>query len=59
MSRRIAAIIRHGDYFQMPDAPSAHQPYPLNADGENHAREAAVIIDAALQRFGFDAFCTQ
>ena len=48
--RRIAAIIRHGDYHQMQDAPSAHQPYPLNADGENHACEAAVIIDATLQQ---------
>ena len=50
MGRRIAAIIRHGDYHQMPDAPSAHQPYPLNADGENHAREAAAIVDTSLQQ---------
>jgi 2,3-bisphosphoglycerate-dependent phosphoglycerate mutase len=47
--RRIAAIIRHGDYYQMPGAPSAHQPYPLNADGENHAREAAASIDKVMQ----------
>ena len=56
--RRIAAIIRHGDYFQMPDAPSAHQPYPLNADGENHAREAAVIIDAAMRQHNW-SMCPQ
>lgn len=50
MSRRIAAIIRHGDYFQTPGAPSAHQPYPLNADGKNHAREAAASVDVFLQQ---------
>jgi len=48
--RRIAAIIRHGDYHQIPDAPSAHQPYPLNADGENQAREAAATVDAILRQ---------
>ncbi len=34
----------------MPGAPSAHQPYPLNAEGENQAREAAAIIDATLRQ---------
>jgi len=45
MARRIAAIIRHGDYHQLPGAPSAHQPFPINADGKSHEREAADIID--------------
>jgi 2,3-bisphosphoglycerate-dependent phosphoglycerate mutase len=48
--RRIAAIIRHGDYHQIAGAPSAHQPFSLNAEGENQAREAAGIIDRALQQ---------
>jgi 2,3-bisphosphoglycerate-dependent phosphoglycerate mutase len=52
--RRIAAIIRHGEYYQMPGAPSAHQPYPLNADGENHAREAADTIGRFLQQYHCD-----
>ena len=29
----------------MPGAPSAHQPYALNRQGENHAREAAAQIE--------------
>ena len=53
MGRRIAAIIRHGDYHQMPGAPSAHQPYPLNANGEKHATEAAAIIHKVQQEFGW------
>jgi len=53
MGRRIAAIIRHGDYFQIPGAPSAHQPFPLNADGEKHAREAAASIDSILQQYNW------
>lgn len=48
MSRRIAAIIRHGDYHQMPGAPSAHQPYALNREGENHARQAGVLIEKIM-----------
>jgi len=50
LGRRIAALIRHGDYHQMPGAPSAHQPYQLNANGEMHAVEAAGIINGVLQR---------
>ena len=53
MGRRIAAIIRHGDYYQMPGAPSAHQPYPLNANGEQHAAQAAAIIQKTQQKFGW------
>lgn len=48
MSRRIAAIIRHGDYHQMSSVPSAHQPYPLNPDGKNHARKAAGIVEKTV-----------
>jgi 2,3-bisphosphoglycerate-dependent phosphoglycerate mutase len=44
LNRRIAAIIRHGHYKQIPDAPSAHQPYPLTPDGEIQAREAEGVI---------------
>jgi 2,3-bisphosphoglycerate-dependent phosphoglycerate mutase len=53
MGRRIAAIIRHGDYHQLAGTPSAHQPFPLNASGENHAREAAVTIYTALLQHGW------
>ncbi|MCP4075849.1 MAG: histidine phosphatase family protein [Gammaproteobacteria bacterium] len=53
MGRRIAAIIRHGDYHQMAGAPSAHQPYPLNTSGKKHAAEAANIIDEIQQKNGW------
>jgi broad specificity phosphatase PhoE len=32
----------------MPGAPSAHQPYPLNREGENHAREAADLLEGVM-----------
>ena len=42
MARTIAALIRHGDYKQQPETPSAHQPYALTAEGR-----AAVQHEAA------------
>lgn len=42
MYRLIAAVIRHGDYHQLPDTPSAHQPFPLTAQGVTQAHDAAV-----------------
>jgi broad specificity phosphatase PhoE len=36
--RLIAAFIRHGDYRQLPQTPSAHQPFPLTEAGEQQAR---------------------
>jgi 2,3-bisphosphoglycerate-dependent phosphoglycerate mutase len=44
MSRLIAALVRHGDYHQLPDTPSAHQPYPLNSAGETQAQEGAQAL---------------
>ena len=41
MARLIAALIRHGDYQQLPETPSALQPYPLNSEGETQAQEGA------------------
>ncbi|HIJ26497.1 MAG TPA: hypothetical protein HPP65_14040 [Gammaproteobacteria bacterium] len=48
MGRRIAAIIRHGDYQQIADSPSALQPYPLNVKGEQQAATAATTIEQLL-----------
>jgi len=53
MARLIAALVRHGDYAQLPDTPSAHQPFPLNAAGEQHAREAAALLRDACVRNGW------
>lgn len=44
MARVIAALIRHGDYQQLADAPSAHQPFPLNSTGIEQAAELAPML---------------
>lgn len=46
MPRLIAALIRHGDYQQRPDTPSAHQPFPLTPLGEQQAHQAGLDIAA-------------
>ena len=48
MARIIAALIRHGDYHQLEDTPSAWQPFPLNEAGKSHARAAAQSISDSL-----------
>lgn len=48
MPRLIAALIRHGDYRQRPNTPSAHQPFPLTAEGESQARQAGVVLRNTL-----------
>jgi len=45
-----AALVRHGDYHQLPDTPSAHQPFPLTPRGEDQARAAAQILRDTLHR---------
>ncbi len=37
MPRLIAALVRHGAYQQLADTPSAHQPFPLVAEGAGQA----------------------
>ena len=41
MGRLIAALVRHGDYHQLRDTPSAHQPFPLNDEGVEQAAAAS------------------
>jgi 2,3-bisphosphoglycerate-dependent phosphoglycerate mutase len=50
MARLIAALIRHGDYQQQPDTPSAQQPYPLNSEGKGQALEAARGLRDLIRR---------
>ena len=50
MARLIAALIRHGDYQQLPDTPSAHQPFPLNSEGEVQAQQGAQALRDMLVR---------
>lgn len=53
MARLIAALVRHGDYQQWPDVPSAHQPWPLNRQGENQAQQAAQIMHDTIMQNGW------
>jgi 2,3-bisphosphoglycerate-dependent phosphoglycerate mutase len=41
MPRLISAIIRHGDYHQLVDTPSALQPFPLTEQGRHQASACA------------------
>jgi len=53
MTRLIAALIRHGDYQQLPDTPSAHQPYPLNDQGVIQAQQGAQHLHEMVIRKGW------
>lgn len=44
MPRLIAALVRHGDYHQLPDTPSAHQPFSLTEKGISQAIHGAKLI---------------
>lgn len=50
MARVIAALIRHGDYHQLPQTPSAHQPFPLTETGRQQALTAATALWDRLQQ---------
>lgn len=50
MSRRIAAFIRHADYQQLADTPSALQPFPLTQEGIAQAKQVAdEVLDFVKQ----------
>jgi broad specificity phosphatase PhoE len=53
MPRLIAALIRHGGYQQLPETPSAHQPFPLTAEGEAQARQAAATLRETVNSNGW------
>ena len=44
MTQLIAVFIRHGDYHQLPDTPSAHQPFQLTQQGMDQAHAAAALL---------------
>lgn len=54
MASLIAALVRHGEYHQLQDTPSAHQPFPLTAAGEGQASEAARVLREAAERHGWE-----
>lgn len=49
MARAIAALIRHGEYHQQAETPSAHQPYGLTAEGKLAVLDAADCFAALLE----------
>lgn len=49
MPRLIAVLLRHGAYAQLPDTPSAHQPFPLTPEGEAQAMDSVAEIRAGLE----------
>jgi 2,3-bisphosphoglycerate-dependent phosphoglycerate mutase len=51
--RIIAAILRHGDYMQLPETPSAWQPLPLTAKGMQQAERCVGLLQGALDMFGW------
>ncbi|MGB5440857.1 MAG: histidine phosphatase family protein, partial [Gammaproteobacteria bacterium] len=53
MPRLIAALIRHGDYRQLPETPSAHQPFPLTPEGEAQARQAGASLRKTISTEGW------
>jgi len=49
MARLIAAFIRHGDYHQLANVPSALQPFDLNEQGKLQSLNAVKLIKTTLQ----------
>lgn len=48
MARIIAALIRHGEYRQQADTPSAHQPYALTTQGKAEVHDEVDSFAAVL-----------
>ena len=53
MARVIAALLRHGEYHQLPGTPSALQPFPLTAVGAEQAERSVSLLQGALQMFNW------
>ncbi len=53
MTARYIALIRHGDYRQRPDTPSALQPFPLTETGHEQARACGEEIAQLLAGNGW------
>jgi 2,3-bisphosphoglycerate-dependent phosphoglycerate mutase len=51
MARVIAALLRHGEYHQLRDTPSALQPFPLTDSGVEQAERSVTLIQGVLRMF--------
>jgi 2,3-bisphosphoglycerate-dependent phosphoglycerate mutase len=54
MSRVIAALLRHGDYQQLVDTPSAWQPFALTETGCDQAERSVTLLKGILQMFNWE-----
>ena len=50
---RICIVLRHGDYHQLADTPSAHQPFELNSQGRQQAIDSVDRIEQMVARHGW------
>lgn len=50
MYRRILAFVRHAEYHQLTDVPSALQPFPLTEHGKEQAKKSAQEMHVWLQK---------
>ena len=53
MPQLVAALIRHADYQQLADTPSAHQPFPLTDNGRQQARQSANKLQQEAEKHGW------
>ncbi|MCU7906878.1 MAG: histidine phosphatase family protein [Candidatus Thiodiazotropha sp. (ex Epidulcina cf. delphinae)] len=53
MAKVIAALLRHGDYHQLADTPSALQPFPLTTDGIEQAEGSVFLLQGVLAMYGW------
>lgn len=53
MSQCIAILVRHGDYHQLANTPSAHQPFPLNDTGREQSEKAIGLINEMVAANGW------
>jgi 2,3-bisphosphoglycerate-dependent phosphoglycerate mutase len=49
----IAALLRHGEYHQLADTPSALQPFPLSRLGAEQAERSVTLIRGSLEMFNW------
>jgi 2,3-bisphosphoglycerate-dependent phosphoglycerate mutase len=56
MPRQIAALIRHGDYHQLTDVPSAQQPFALTDEGHAQAQNGATELMTIITAHGWSMY---
>ena len=52
----IAALVRHGDYHQLADVPSAQQPFALTDEGRTQAEKGAAELMQIITAHGWSIY---